>query len=100
MAKRIKYLSESEISKLLNESDSETGESSFSNTSDSESDCSDDTEIIDYLDNSANNLSASDWQTGIKELPSLEFSANSGIYINSSEPVEKEIDFLNLFFTN
>ncbi|GBM19738.1 hypothetical protein AVEN_889-1 [Araneus ventricosus] len=100
MIKRVKYLSESEISKLINESDSETVESSFLNTSDSESDCSDDTEIVDYLDNSANNLSASDWQTDIKELPSLRFSANSGIYINSSEPVEKEIDFLNLFFTN
>ncbi|GBM27666.1 PiggyBac transposable element-derived protein 4 [Araneus ventricosus] len=100
MAKRVKYLSESEISKLLNDSDSETGESSFSSTSNSESDCSDDTEIYDYLDDNANDLSASDWQTDIKELPSLEFSANSGIYINSSEPVEKEIDFFNLFFTN
>ncbi|GBN48273.1 hypothetical protein AVEN_254575-1 [Araneus ventricosus] len=100
MAKRVKYPSESEISKLLNESDSETEESSFSNTSNSESDCSDDTEIIDYLDDSANDLSASDWQTDIKELPSLEFSANSGIYINSSEPVETEMDFLNLFFMN
>lgn len=57
---KVKYLSESEISKLMNESDSEAEESIFSTTSDSEYDYSDDTEIIDYVENSASNLRAND----------------------------------------
>lgn len=100
MAKRVKYLSESDIAKMMNESDSDTDDSDFSYVSSSESEYSDDTEIVDYADIGAENLCTSDWKTNIRELPSIEFISNSGIHINSSEPVEEELDFINLFFTN
>ncbi|GFS83468.1 piggyBac transposable element-derived protein 4 [Nephila pilipes] len=59
------------------ESDNEMEESIISNAS-SESDYSDDSEIVDFMDNSVVNLSANDWCMDFKKLSYMEFTVNSG----------------------
>lgn len=40
-----------------------------------------------------------EWNSNISDLPNLNFSSDCGVKINNSNPLEKEVDYFNLFFS-
>ena len=79
-----------DISRLMNEPDSETEESNVSSLLCSDSDYSGDTEIVGSLAIS-DVLTVEDWQTDVKELGSIDFFYDSGLKIIDSYLLKKLI---------
>ncbi|XP_054711133.1 piggyBac transposable element-derived protein 4-like [Uloborus diversus] len=103
MAKRPRYLTESEISKIMNESDSETSKDSdcdIGNYSGSEGSSSSETEGYDYDEEVAGDACsepATNWSSEIKQIPEIDFSVRTGPNFTTAQPVT-ELDCFNLFF--
>lgn len=99
MAKRQRFLTESEISKIMNEPDSElSSDESINSLCFTDSNDSEMTEEYDVND-PINAPRVSEWNSNISDLPNLNFSSDCGAKINSSNPLEKEVDYFNLFFS-
>lgn len=95
MAKRRRYLTESEISRMMNESDlSECSES------DEESMCFSDSEDNSDSDNNSDECvtTGDGWSRNIQDLTEINFLSKSEINVPANKHLEKEIDFFNLFF--
>lgn len=98
MAKRPRYLTASEISKLMNEPDSETStDSDDFDCNWSESDSSD-TEIYSFDDDDDTNVASVDWSFNLRNLPKIKFTGKAGL--TGTNRLEREIDFLNLFLSD
>lgn len=103
MAKRPRYLTEREITQIMNESDSEISEDSdVPIYSESEGSFSSDTEEYEYeeeLPLGACSVPAINWSSEIQSLPKTNFLVKSGPNLNNIQ-AESELDFFNLFFNN
>lgn len=99
MAKRQRFLTESEISKIMNEPDTElSSDESINSLCFTDSNYSEMAEEYDVND-PINAPRVSEWNSNISDLPNLNFSSDCGAKINSSNPLEKEVDYFNLFFS-
>lgn len=100
MAKLKRSLTESEIQKILYESDSEELNDSDSENSifSSYSEDSDDTEIYEYSDHpSSSNVLQEDWSTKLKTLVPYTYRTISGVNPSTVDRLACELDCLNFF---
>lgn len=97
MAKRVKYLTESEIARMMNE-ESDSSDSETDIYVSEESDVCEDDDDDDSVISDANRASNDGWSQDMKDLPLLTFLSKSGLNLEPEELPEKELDFFSLFF--
>lgn len=98
IAERAKFLTEWNITKIMNESDSDlSSDGSINSLCFSDSNNSELMEVYD-IENTVDAPRVLGWNI-ISDLPNLNFSSDCGVKLNSSQSLEKELDYFNLYFS-